>query len=78
MGLFKKKEKQVQTETQTELKNIASKIQVSNKELQVVNRNLVALKNEKTFILPESAYFSSKLGNIEDAFSVHSSRGLIN
>lgn len=75
--MFSKKQKETQKTVETELKNIATKIQVSNKELQVVNRNLVALRNEKTFILPESAYFSSKLGNIEDAFSVHSSRGLV-
>ena len=67
--------KQQQEETKTELQNIATKIEVTNKSLAVVNRNLVTLKNEKAYILPESAYFSSK-SNLEDEFSVHSLRGV--
>lgn len=74
LGMFKKSV-DVQTEIKNETKQVASKIQLSNKELSVVNRNLVALKNEKTFILPESAYFSTA-ANIGDAFALHSSRGL--
>lgn len=74
LGLFKKSVT-VQEETRTETKQISTKIQVSNKELSVVNRNLVALRQEKTFILPESAYFSTK-NTIEDEFALHSSRGL--
>jgi len=72
--LFQKSVK-VQEEIKTETGNVASKISLSNKELSVVNRNLVALKNEKTFILPESAYFSTA-NNIGDAFALHASRGL--
>jgi len=70
-----KKSVQVQEEIKTETGNVASKISVSNKELSVVNRNLIALKNEKTFILPESAYFSTA-STIQDNFALHASRGL--
>lgn len=70
-----KKQVEVAEEISKQTQQIASKIQLSNKELSVVNRNLVALRQEKTFILPESAYFSTK-NTIEDEFALHSSRGL--
>lgn len=73
--LFAKKQTQSQTTIEKELKEIATKIQISNKELSVVNRNLIAIRQEKTFILPESAYFSTA-SNIGDNFALHSSRGL--
>jgi TP901 family phage tail tape measure protein len=75
MGLFKKS-KTIQEDTKTEIKQISSKIQVSNKQLEIVNRNLVAIRAEKTFILPESAYFSSNVGTLEDQFALHANRGL--
>ena len=57
-------------------KKVTSRIHVTNKELEIVNRNLVALRAVmETYILPESAYFAEKR-NIEDQFSLHSRRGL--
>jgi len=58
------------------VKGVASKIDVTNSELSIVNRNLVALRQTiETYILPESAYFASK-SNIDDEFSVDSRRGI--
>lgn len=66
------------TQTTVEEFRIASKIDVTNKELQIVNRNLVALQNAfETFVLPTSSFFSEKPGPaIESAFSINSRRGL--
>jgi hypothetical protein len=61
-----------QTETKEEIKNISSRIDISNNHLEWVNRNLVALRQELTYILPQSAYFSE---NIEDAFALSATRG---
>ena len=59
------------------VKGVASKIDVTNSELSIVNRNLVALRNTiETYILPSSAYFSEKSGIIEDEFSVDGRRGI--
>lgn len=75
LGLFsKKKEKTVDERTQ-DIK-LAPKIDVTNKKLDLVNRNLVALRSTmETFILPESAYFSEKRVTLEDNFSIDSRRG---
>lgn len=55
---------------------ITSKIAISNKHLEMVNRNLVALKNTlEAYILPDSAYFSEKR-NLSDEFSLASRRGV--
>jgi len=54
---------------------VASKIDVTNKQLEYVNRNLLALRQELTYKLPDSAYFSEST-NIADQFSLHSRRGL--
>ncbi|MHA1864863.1 MAG: phage tail tape measure protein [Candidatus Heimdallarchaeaceae archaeon] len=64
------------TETWNEYtKQVTSRIDVTNKQLQIVNRNLLALKNViETYMLPESAYFSTKV-NIEDQFSLNARRG---
>ena len=53
----------------------ASKVEQSNQQLQIVNRNLVALRQVMEFVLPDSAYFSEK-ENIEDNFSINARRGL--
>ena len=54
---------------------IGSKIDVTNNQLQNVNRNLIALKTTmETYILPESSYFSEKR-NLEDEFAISSKRG---
>ena len=57
---------------------VASRIDVTNKKLDIVNRNLTALKSslEAVFILPESAFFSENRGSLEDFFSINSRRGI--
>jgi len=64
------------TETWNEYtKQVTSRIDITNKQLQIVNRNLLALKNViETYMLPESAYFAEKR-NIEDQFSLNARRG---
>jgi TP901 family phage tail tape measure protein len=71
----KKKEAPQISETSREFA-VASRIDVTNKKLDVVNRNLIALKNVfTTYVLPESAYFS-ETRNISDTFSIQARRGL--
>lgn len=70
-----KKTSQTSIETRTQENRVASKIDVSNKQLEIVNRNLVALRADfATYILPASSYFSEKR-NIEDQFALSSIRG---
>jgi len=52
---------------------IATRIDVTNKELQWVNRNLVALRNEIVYILPRSYYFRER--GINEDFAIDSRRG---
>ncbi len=59
----------------TENFSVTSRIDVTNKQLMMVNRNLVALRQELTYILPESAFFSEK-NTLEDNFAVSMQRGL--
>jgi TP901 family phage tail tape measure protein len=69
--------KKVTEQTQEQTVQIASRIDVTNKKLDVVNRNLVALRAAfETYVLPESAYFS-EARNIADNFSLHQRRGLV-
>jgi TP901 family phage tail tape measure protein len=77
MSLFGKKKK-TPTEIQEETKQfqVASRIDVTNKKLDIVNRNLVALKQTfETIILPDSAFLGTKR-SLEDQFSVNSRRGI--
>jgi TP901 family phage tail tape measure protein len=68
--------KQTSTQVSTQENAISSKIQISNKQLELVNRNLVAMRTDiRTYILPQSAAFSMKSGNIEDEYSVLSRSG---
>jgi hypothetical protein len=56
-------------------KTIASNINITNNKLDIVNRNLLAIKASiETYILPESSYFSEK-NSAELQFSINSSRG---
>ena len=72
----KMKSKTEVTESQRTLQ-ITSRINVTNKKLDIVNRNLVELKNTmETYLLPGSAYFAEKR-NIEDQYSLHARRGLV-
>jgi hypothetical protein len=67
---------QTSSQTSTQENAISSKISVSNKQLELVNRNLIALKTTiTTYLLPSSAYFSAKSGNIEDEYSIMSRAG---
>jgi TP901 family phage tail tape measure protein len=64
------------TSTSTQENAVSSKIEVSNKQLELVNRNLVALRTDiKTYIMTNSYYFSAKSGSIEDEYSVMSKAG---
>ena len=63
-----------QEETQEQTKQIGSRIDITNKQLEFVNRNLVALRQEITFILPESAFFSER--RPEDRFAIDAQRGV--
>lgn len=75
-GIGRKKKTTIDVQERSDTLQIASKIDVTNKQLQVVNRNLVALRQDfRTFILPESAYFSEGRG-IADSFSISARRGL--
>lgn len=68
------KTKQTSIDEKTANQQVASRVDVTNKKLDLVNRNLVALKSVmETYILPESAYFSTKV-NLEDNFAVDSRR----
>jgi len=73
IGMSRGKKKWQQEEITEQTKQITSKIDVSNSELQWVNRNLVALRQELTYILPRSAYFSEQ---VSDNFSVDAQRGV--
>jgi len=76
LGIFGKKKsaEQTQTQTQTSMNTVASRIDISNNKLELINRNLVALRaTMETYILPNSAYFAEKT-TIEDEFSLHSRR----
>ena len=76
-GMFmSSKAKSVSQQSQTTDNRISSKIDVTNQNLEVINRNLVDLKTAvTTYVLPTSVYFSSKR-NIEDEFSLSMRRGL--
>ena len=71
----KKKQVQTSVETKTQVTELASKIDVSNKKLELINRNLVALRNTmETYIMPNSTYFSTAR-NLEDEFALSARRG---
>jgi len=72
---FTDKGKQVETtvEERTQTKQVTSRIDVTNKQLELVNRNLLALKDEMTYIMQTSYYFRER--NVEDRFAIDSQRG---
>ncbi len=75
-SLFKKPKNTIDVKEQERTIQVASKIDVTNKKLDIVNRNLVALRQTfETFILPESAAFATKR-NLEDQFSLNARRGI--
>lgn len=66
--------KSSQTSTQVSENRVASRIDVTNKKLELINRNLLALNHTmETYILPQSAYFSTKT-NLADEFALSSKR----
>ena len=72
-----KKSEQTSSESKSSEMKVSSKIDITNKQLEIVNRNLVALKNTiTTYILPASAYFAEKYG-LDEQFAVNSRRGLL-
>jgi TP901 family phage tail tape measure protein len=76
IGLFGGgKSTQRSSETKTTDNQVASRIDVTNKNLDIINRNLIALRTDiRSYILPTSAYFSEK-NSIDDEFSLMSRRG---
>ncbi len=73
-GVFGGADKEQETrETKETTKAITSRIDISNKELAWVNRNLVSLKQELTFIMQESYYFRER--SETENFSIGSARG---
>jgi hypothetical protein len=70
-----KKQKNTTTSSSTADAQIASKINVTNRNLEIINRNLVALRSDvRTYMLPGSAYFSTKR-SLDDEFALDSMRG---
>jgi hypothetical protein len=68
---------QKSSETKDTESRVSSKIDITNKQLEIVNRNLVALKNTiTTYILPSSVYFAEKMG-LDEQFAVNARRGLL-
>lgn len=76
---MKKHKRDEQGTPETTTQEISSRIDITNKNLQLINRNLMALKNSvETYILPTSAYFSEKRSNtVEDNWSLMGNRGLL-
>lgn len=69
------KTKSSSSQSETQEKSLSSKVDISNRQLQLVNRNLVAIKSslDKTFVLQGSAYYSESQ-NLSDQFSIASRR----
>ena len=64
------------TEVTQETVQIASKIDITNKSLAILNRNFVDLSQKiETFILPDSSYFTQQFSSIASDFSKNSRRG---
>ena len=65
------------TQTQTSETKVASKIDVSNQKLELINRNLLALANTmSTYALATSSYFSEKNGSLDSQFALGSARSI--
>ena len=73
-SMMMKKEPETRTEEMREqTSQIASRIDVTNNHLEWVNRNLVALRQELTYIMPQSFYFSQR--DESEEFGVGAQRG---
>ena len=74
-SMFMKGAKSTQTSTQTSETKVGSKIDISNKRLELINRNLIALKNTmETYALSTSSYFAEKNGTIDSQFALSARR----
>ncbi len=63
------------TEIKTTESALSSKIDVTNKSLEVINRNLIGLRTDmRTYILPSSSYWSEK-NSLDEEFSLSARRG---
>jgi TP901 family phage tail tape measure protein len=72
LSLFGEQQEQESTTSRTSSNTISSKINVTNKQLELVNRNLIALRTDiRTYILPQSSYFSAK-SSLDEEFSLSS------
>jgi outer membrane lipoprotein SlyB len=73
LGYFSKKKAQ---ETEHQTLQIASRIDVSNAQLQIISRNTSAMRRgfESWGIIPSSSYFSESMG-VERRFSLSGMRG---
>lgn len=73
-SMFMKGPKSKSEQVQTQEVKVGSKIDISNKKLELINRNLIALKNTmETYALSNSAYFSEK-SNIDQQFALEGRR----
>jgi hypothetical protein len=65
-----------QSTTQTSETKVGSKIDISNKKLELINRNLIALRNTmETYALATSSYFAEKsYANIDSEFALSTRR----
>jgi len=63
-GLFEgKKEPQIERKEEDRTTRVESKLDITNKQLEWVNRNLVALRSTmEPYPMPESFYFSERWG----------------
>jgi phage tail tape-measure protein len=74
-GFWQGARRKHEEDSYTYVKRTADNVAVTNNKLDIVNRNLVAIKSAiETYILPESAYLSEK-SNLESQFSINAARG---
>ncbi len=60
-------------EVREQTNQVSSRIDITNNQLEWVNRNLVAMRNELTFMMPNSYYFRER--EIADNFAFGTQRG---
>jgi hypothetical protein len=73
MNLFGGSKTKTQVQTQKETFQVSSKIDITNKRLEMINRDVRAIKQTfETYILQESAYFSES--TVSERFGIDSKR----
>lgn len=75
MSLFSKggTTTQISEQTRTETRQVTSKIDITNKNLEIVNRNLLAIRDDLSYVMQSSYYFRER--TMEDRYSIDSQRG---